>query len=488
MSNSGSRSRTRGQQDSVSQSGGPQQPASRAGQSSTSTISASALARDDTKFAQWQHAARLAQVIRDLDMTQPDSCPASIRQLLLAAKRIPEWVSEIESIHLAQVAELYPKKTRDLCMRIRGNLALPTNAKLFETHHEEDRELITLIPHIIDLSDRTEVFLLDHQACPNEAELRTGVDLLLYRIFPRDSDIVHMLERSLKLPEVGMRPVVSSVKPDAIDVIRLPSLEPYRGGICDRLSCFFASKPPDRLQVVHCVTEFKSKGKGERQVLMGIVSAMYQRYALGIDNQLVFGIIQDDGLYFRVVAAKWQAGKIEVYNLGVFHLNQSIATLRFFVLLREIRRIGEGYLNEIIYAMDRSDASTIIGQVSSKPWVRPKPKSSRHSKSSLHSVDEADDSDDDGNQTEAGDESGLMSAELEAAVLSWSYRIYPHGTDRSPTQHTDEDSDLDQSCLLSGTAQLTKGENTNLRPSETSSSSESDFSTLDNSPEIGGSG
>ncbi|QRV93419.1 hypothetical protein RhiJN_21437 [Ceratobasidium sp. AG-Ba] len=490
MSHLGSQTGTPEQQDLANQSAGPQQPASRARQSSASDHSAAALACDEAKFTEWQHAARLAPVIRDLDMTQPNSWPATIRQLLLAAKRIPTWVSDMESTHLAQVVERYPKQTRDLCTRILGNLTFPTSARLFELHDEEDPELTTAIPEIIRISHRTNVLLCDSQACPNEAELRAGVDLLLWEIFPRDGHIVHMLQRSLKLPEVGVQPVVASVELDAIDVIRFPSLGPYSLDMRYRLSCFSASQPPVRLEVVHCVTSYESNVKGERQAQMGIVSAMYQRCALGIKDQFVFGIIHKDGLNFRVIAAKWQYGKIDVYTLGVFHLDQSIAMLRFFLLLREIRRIGHGYRNEIIHAMDRRDSFTIIGQISSKPWVPSKFKSVRHSGSSSDSVDETDESDDDhDDQTEvsASDESRFARTELEAAVLSWSSRIDPCSTDRSPTPYMDADLDLDlnQSCLLSGMNKLVEGESTNLWPLGTSPSSECGLSALVNSLEIG---
>lgn len=73
-------------------------------------------------------------------------------------------------------------------------------------------------------------------------------------------------------------------------------------------SCF--AKAPISLLLPHCLGGFKAlaiEGSvSERQVLIGMVSALYQRRALGFPGHFVFGISHRRGCNVNVLAARWE--------------------------------------------------------------------------------------------------------------------------------------------------------------------------------------
>lgn len=73
-------------------------------------------------------------------------------------------------------------------------------------------------------------------------------------------------------------------------------------------SCF--PKPTTSLVLPHCIVDFQGPGiplaLSDHQVQLGMVSALYQRRALGFPHQFVFGIFYLYGYYVNVYAARWE--------------------------------------------------------------------------------------------------------------------------------------------------------------------------------------
>lgn len=109
------------------------------------------------------------------------------------------------------------------------------------------------------------------------------------------------------------------VTPGAVDLMSFHSLPLYRDHVevCEAAACLYQAVPPQDLHVIHCVTDYNKSGSQSR-VLMGIVSGLYQRRALGMKDQFVFGVSQNLGNFLRVVAATWQGEMV-----GPFKLNPS---------------------------------------------------------------------------------------------------------------------------------------------------------------------
>lgn len=48
-----------------------------------------------------------------------------------------------------------------------------------------------------------------------------------------------------------------------------------------------------------------------------------------------------------VVAGRWEDGKIRIYRVGHYLLEDPVGVIRFYLLLRGIRQLGELYYDEI---------------------------------------------------------------------------------------------------------------------------------------------
>ncbi|QRV93411.1 hypothetical protein RhiJN_21429 [Ceratobasidium sp. AG-Ba] len=484
MSSSGSK----GSSLKVGRGGCPKQQSSRAVSSSkksqVSPVNASSLVRNDVKYDEWRSAVGLPSKILGEAALWNESSPPLLRDILTKARRIPKWMSNLKSPELAHAAEYRHDETRRVCAVIEWHMGQSSSA--FDMHDQGDDQLKAAICDITRVSRSVKQALWDSEP-PNEMELRTHVDSLMNVIYPDDGGaIVHRLQRSLKLPKAGVTPAISSIQPDALDVIRLPEIRAYGEDNCVELSCYSGSKVPRVLHIVHCVTEYESLGvDGERQTLMGIASAMHHRLALGFDDQLVFGIIHTKIADFRVVAAAWQEGQIVVYNLDRFKLQVPIEALRFYLLIREIKRIGLGYCDAIEMAGSNLSFAAFDGQGIPNPWEPSASRSSRHSKGSLDDVDEVEEiNSDDGAEIEADEESQLVWADLEEAVLLWRSGTDACNPDPKPTQGIDSDIELQRTDSYSGD-QATQGQRANLEYLETPTSTDLEPSTVDQSLEIG---
>lgn len=121
------------------------------------------------------------------------------------------------------------------------------------------------------------------------------------------------VERQLKLPPTNLENVsVRSVTPDAVDLIGFPDHPAYRDSLKAResLSCFYQLEPPERLFVIHCVSDYNRSSAAQSKALVGMVAGLYQRRLLGMTNQFVFGLIRRSVHFLQVVAASWHQGKV----------------------------------------------------------------------------------------------------------------------------------------------------------------------------------
>lgn len=124
------------------------------------------------------------------------------------------------------------------------------------------------------------------------------------------------LERELRLPKVpGV--AVQATKPDALLVIEFMDLDSFRSAsadLHDRCCCVRHQVVKEALLVVHWLAEYKRDASGQNQAMMGLVSALNQRLALGIEDQFVFAMIQHMNEKVQVVAAIRKDGKVRLVS------------------------------------------------------------------------------------------------------------------------------------------------------------------------------
>ncbi|CAE6496468.1 unnamed protein product [Rhizoctonia solani] len=147
----------------------------------------------------------------------------------------------------------------------------------------------------------------------HSSDRRYPVDTLgsLVRDFQSGARIIYRTERKLQIPRPSGK-CPSYTKPDACAFIPVPD-GPAALALRDllpALSCFprTGSAPADCGYVVHWVTGFKHYGSelaSRRQVVKGLVSALYQRRALGFPSHLVFGTAHHSRTVLKVLAATW---------------------------------------------------------------------------------------------------------------------------------------------------------------------------------------
>lgn len=172
------------------------------------------------------------------------------------------------------------------------------------------------------------------------------------------------LERELKIPDLEVPNVtVRTVRLDGLLFLVIPDWTPYWDAPSElkpEYSCLaerLSSTTP--VHILHWIGEYDQEGSGKRQALMGLVSGLNQRLALGIKNQFVFASIHEGSTGLEVVAAIWKDDQvcsqafrlgqpltklqIRVYSLGYYSMLGPLDMLKFYFLHRAIKRLGLKY-------------------------------------------------------------------------------------------------------------------------------------------------
>lgn len=113
------------------------------------------------------------------------------------------------------------------------------------------------------------------------------------------------LERELRLPK-AQDVVIQATKPGALVILEFMDLDSFRSAsaeLHDRCCCVCHQVVKEALLVIHWLAEYKLDTPGQNQAMMGLVSALNQRLALGIQDQFVFATIQHMNEKVQVVAA-----------------------------------------------------------------------------------------------------------------------------------------------------------------------------------------
>ncbi|CUA78003.1 hypothetical protein RSOLAG22IIIB_12970 [Rhizoctonia solani] len=143
-----------------------------------------------------------------------------------------------------------------------------------------------------------------------ESDRRHPLDTLgtLVWEYQSNQDMIYRTHKQLQIP----LPATYCPRPDGcafIQIIEGPSAS-VKGDLGPALSCFprVGAANVDCDHILHWVTEFKrdlSEVASKRRVVEGLVSALYQRRALGFPNHFVFGTADHSQTSLEVLAATW---------------------------------------------------------------------------------------------------------------------------------------------------------------------------------------
>ncbi|CAE6368986.1 unnamed protein product [Rhizoctonia solani] len=282
-------------------------PQSQAGSSATSRSGASP---DWKQFVGWDGK------IRPIDDVVYDQLPEvkKLRELNKESLTVPAWLAKIESPEWAA----YYKYTRRLQPHAKSlaNAVSGGRFTLQGEDKEKDQDLSFHIheslPFILHISCHTRALRSHGTIQPKESDRRHSVDTLGSLVWDLQSGehIIYRTERKLAIPcppgKPGKPEHTGEVQPDACAFIYIPGIAAAETSILTALSCLSTGMDFD--YALHWVTEYKrhhnelaSKG----QVVEGLVSALYQRRALGFPNHFVFGTAHHSQTTLEVLAATW---------------------------------------------------------------------------------------------------------------------------------------------------------------------------------------
>ncbi|KEP55626.1 hypothetical protein V565_002400 [Rhizoctonia solani 123E] len=276
--------------------------------------SGSAVTPLSDSYIAWTQHVRLDGEIRLLNDNARDHLPEVKKLLELVDKSliVPEWLADNKSL------QYDPHCNRMKCFRsyIRGlsrGLSLSKYTKDKDDHDLsiEVEECLPFLLHIRRHADALQTYSLGLD--PVEADRRHPVDTLASLVwdFQLDGAIIYRTERQLQIPRISTNHS-RFTQPDACAFILMPDSPGVvaSADLKPALSCFprSLSSSPECRFIPHWVTEFKphhSEPASRRQVVKGLVSALYQRRALGFPNHFVFGTAHHSRTCLEVLAATW---------------------------------------------------------------------------------------------------------------------------------------------------------------------------------------
>ncbi|KAG8734129.1 hypothetical protein FRC11_011392 [Ceratobasidium sp. 423] len=343
------------------------------GTTTSRTSSASELASNSKKFQRWARGV-------NLDINIEEELPIDpffdhIRDLQRTAKTFPDWLANKTSPQFSYIPESYHKSRDDLCSEVARGFELRSHQPDY-TGPDQDPKLSAAIPIILQTYHHHEM-TADLPDTPTEMDMRIGIDNLIAHVYDvdRSESVKYWTERDLKLPNPnGMTANdsinVATTTADGISFLVFPKFKAYnRLGNVRRALAAYGTGQHKKLIVVHCVVEYKRTDSGANQVMMGLVSGLYQRRGLKMRNHFVFGVFQDNTDHLQVVAAAWRNDEIKVYSIGEYTLIDAITTVQFYLVIRGIKQLAHEYHEELKNS-EESFALAIQMDPPKNEWVK----------------------------------------------------------------------------------------------------------------------
>ncbi|CAE7199320.1 unnamed protein product [Rhizoctonia solani] len=303
----------------------------------SSIVSATELATEVDKPADWAHAITLDPVIKLTFPEVPIFNP--IKAIQTVSTSFPYWLKTRSVSKLGFVAPIH-YKWRDALW-----FAIQHPHSKYSTSRGRDFSVSFAIQTIFRACHHHEMRQLDNGRSGNER------NALLY-----------LVGETLKLPASSARAQVTT----AGGVVLLPILNfsPYTLSPEFRTTASALARTPENLLLVHCVTEFRRVDNGENQMKLDMISALYQKKILGITNQFVFGVFQFDTDMLQINAGLWQDDKIKIYRVGTYSLQAPASLLEFVFALRGINQLGRTYRDQLL-----ESAAAFQEAIKTKPLV-----------------------------------------------------------------------------------------------------------------------
>ncbi|CAE6419537.1 unnamed protein product [Rhizoctonia solani] len=263
---------------------------------------------DTARYKPWIEQIPWNKEIRLLDSKKYDQLPEGkkLQELVARSLIVSEWLSNKESPQCGPYCNRMKCFSEDVTF-------FPNIFGLNHTKEPNDpglsSEVEECLPFILLIRRSTEI-LQKSLLKSMDSDRRHPLDTLGTLVWDVQSngDIVYRTHQQLQIPG----PASYFPRPDGCAYIPIP--DTLRRSVPNvfrpALSCFARSEDsvPECRYAPHWVTEFKrdlGTPASQGQVVEGLVSALYQRRALGFPNHLVFGTAHYNEVVLEVLAATW---------------------------------------------------------------------------------------------------------------------------------------------------------------------------------------
>ncbi|CAE6495769.1 unnamed protein product [Rhizoctonia solani] len=291
------------------------------GNNASYVTSAEDLATRPEEFMDWAREVKLDPIIKE---TVPEAAVFNrIRDLQRASKVFPRWCRTPNSSKFGSISTSHYKWRDRLCSALREQKC--------DLQDDQDLSLPCALAFVFQACCRhAEVFSSNRRRLASKRDMRTHIDCLMG--LDGDMPMEYSTGRELRLP------ATASNKINAANYdFRVAASAFYTDSITD-----------EDLILVHCVTAYAPIGCGENRMKIGIVSALYQKRVLGIQDQFVFGVFQFEEDFLQVVAGIWQFDEIKIYKVGNYSLRDSFSLSQFYLVLRGIKQLASVYLDQLM--------------------------------------------------------------------------------------------------------------------------------------------
>ncbi|CAE7077640.1 unnamed protein product [Rhizoctonia solani] len=270
-----------------------------------------------------------------------------IRDIQNLSNRFPTWLTDPDSAQFKHIPETYHPLINDLCSTLLAAKNLDPGR-----FHEDDFWLYCAISIILQACHHN-MMLGRHDIDPSERDMRFMIDCLLddFCSSAEDRVVRYSINQDLKLPQARFGKYnVTNTKAGGSMLVEVTNFEPYRANPETQIvATELGPEIPRHLQVVHCVVGFQGQSSGKNRAMMGLVSAIHQKRALGVPEQFTFGVFQRQVHFLQVFAGAWQAGesKIKLYDIGTYLLSNPVDAIRFYLVFRAIEQLAGVYLEQL---------------------------------------------------------------------------------------------------------------------------------------------
>ncbi|KAF8597748.1 hypothetical protein BDV93DRAFT_547731 [Ceratobasidium sp. AG-I] len=299
-------------------------------------------------FERWAESVGLNQTIQE-------GLPDELQKLLAASRTLPDWNSTVYKPYQG----LFSGEIDDLARNAanRPPVDAPTPSELTDSTLTNDLSnalfpILSVPKHFRCIESSLRLVTGE----PSGADLRTPLDQLanlvwIYELVPSLSQV---LKCKLQLPKVGSVPDMECDSAAHFDISGFPDIVMLRPAT-QRACATLVNASIISIQVLHWATAIGTQleHSAERQVMMAMVSGLYQRRVLGFLDHFIFGTAHS-GDSLRVLAGTWTLRKgnamstsITMYELGEYKLNNTLQIAELYLLMRASRSLGLRYMETI---------------------------------------------------------------------------------------------------------------------------------------------